>query len=106
MKLINWLAVVPTVQNGWGFAALVLILLLWHFWHFRARSFGRVQMPECPHCHGERMVHCLTCHGSGKRFVGFNIGDCKECTGTGKHPCAACGGTGVRGPVQSSSTLP
>jgi hypothetical protein len=30
MKLINWLAVVPTVQNGWQFA-LVLILLLWHF---------------------------------------------------------------------------
>jgi hypothetical protein len=30
MKLVDWLAVVPAVQNGWGFAALVFILLLWH----------------------------------------------------------------------------
>jgi hypothetical protein len=30
MKLTDWIHVIPSVQNGWGFAALVLILLVWH----------------------------------------------------------------------------
>jgi hypothetical protein len=64
-------------------------------------KLGRTRMPDCSHCHGEKTVSCLKCHGSGQRFAGFYIDDCKECAGTGKLLCAACCGTGVRAPPQS-----
>jgi hypothetical protein len=31
MKLTDWLSILPTVQNGWTFAALVAVLLYLHF---------------------------------------------------------------------------
>jgi hypothetical protein len=64
---------------------------------------GRILMHECSNCRGEKTVDCPVCHGSGKRFVGFHIGDCKECAGTGKRSCSVCGGTGVvQTPPQSN----
>jgi RecJ-like exonuclease len=35
----------------------------------------------CPKCHGQRMILCLACHGSGKKIP---VGNCKECGGTGR----------------------
>jgi hypothetical protein len=48
-------------------------------------------MHECSACRGEKIVHCVTCSGTGKRFVGFYIRQCKECAGAGKRACDVCG---------------
>jgi hypothetical protein len=31
MKLTDWLLILPTVQNGWTLAALVVVLVFLHF---------------------------------------------------------------------------
>jgi hypothetical protein len=61
----------------------------------QGRQDGRIPMDECPGCRGEKIVPCVNCEGTGKRFEGFFTKECKECAGTGRCPCAVCGGTGI-----------
>jgi hypothetical protein len=61
----------------------------------QGRQDGRIPMDECPGCRGEKIVPCVTCEGTGKRFQGFFTKECKKCAGTGRCPCAVCGGTGI-----------
>ena len=66
-----------------------------------------LQDQVCPTCHGQKMIRCPNCGGSGReQYVDgyfasgeerIKTGACHECFGKGQIPCPDCSDTGMAG---------